>query len=134
MSKSAMYTSNTTTQALAVGEPISLGSVIRRFGPNIKLNGESISVNGGGYYVVDASFTVTATTAGTVTITLLKDNVAVQGAVASASVAVGDVVTMSIDAIIREYGCCCDNNSVLTFVLGGTAESITNASVVVEKI
>lgn len=134
MSKSAIYTSNTSTQALAVGSNVSLGTVIRRFGQNIRLDGDAIQITGGGYYVVDASFTITATYPGTVTISLLKDNVAVQGAIASASVVAGDVVTVSIDALIREFGCCCDNNATLTFVIGGVAESITNASVVVEKI
>lgn len=134
MSKSAIYTSNTTTQALAIGSAIDPGNVVRRFGCNVNLLGNSIAVVGAGYYSVDGQFTITATNAGTATITLLRDGVAVPGAVASASVAAGDVVTVGINALVREYGCCANNSSSLSFVLGGVAESITNASIVVERL
>lgn len=132
--KSAIYTANTSVQTLAVGSEIDLGNIIRRFGSNVNLNGDAININGSGYYDVSASFTITGTNAGTVNIVLLKDGVAIPGAVASVVVAVGDVVTIPIKALVREFGCCYDNNSNLTFVLTGTAESITNASVVVERI
>lgn len=134
MGKSAIYTSNTTAQALAIGSAISPGSIIRRFGPNLNLSGESINVTGAGYYSIDASFVITATNAGTVIITLVKDGVAVPGAIASASLAVGDVATISINALVREFGCCCDNNSNLNFVLSGAAETISNASIVIERV
>lgn len=134
MSKSAIYTSNTSAQALAVGSTISLGTIIRRFGQNVRLSGDAIYISGAGYYDIDASFTVTATNAGTVEIYAMKDNVAIPGAIASVSLAVGDVATISINALVREFGCCADNNSPITFVIGGTAETITNASVVVERI
>lgn len=134
MSKSAIYTVNTNTQALAAGATVALGNVVRRYGQNITLNGNSINITGAGYYKVTADVTITGTTAGTVGISLLKDGVAVSGATSNVSVAVGDVATIPILALIREYGCCCDNNSNLTFVLITTAETVSNISVVVEKI
>ena len=133
MSKSAIYTQNSTTQALAVGSTISLGSILRRFGANLNLSGNnSIVVCGGGYYSVNATITLVGTTAGTATVSLFKDGV--EYVTSSVSLAVGDVVTIPLTALIREFGCCCDNNSNLTFVLGGVAESISNISVVAERI
>lgn len=134
MSKSAIYTANTNAQALAAGSIINLGSIIRRFGQNINLASNNIAVSGAGYYKVNADITITGTTAGTVSVNMLKDGTQVVGATSSVSVAVGDVVTIPLQALVREYGCCCDNNSNLTFVLSGTAETVSNITVTVEKI
>jgi len=134
--KSAMYTANTTNQTLTAGSTVDLGSIIRRFGQNINLNGDDINVSGAGYYDINAEFvlTGTATSAATTTITLMKDGVGVQGATTSVSMAAGDVVTVGINALVREYGCCCDNNSNLSFLISGTGAIVNNASVVVEKV
>ena len=51
--KSAIFTANTTAQTVAVGGTLSLGSIIRRYGCDLNLNGNSITVNGcndAGYY------------------------------------------------------------------------------------
>lgn len=73
------------------------------------------------------------TAIGTVTVTLLKDGVAVPGATASASVSTaGDAVNLSIDALVREQ--CCDSTSTLTLVLTGAAATVTNVAAVVEKL
>lgn len=136
MSKSAIYVVNTTNQTLISGQVINIGSVIRRFGQNINLNGENIAIQGGGYYDVDAEFifTGTATSATATTITLLKDNVAVPGAFCEFTLAAGDVVTAGINALIREFGCCCDNYSNLSFIVSGGAVTMNNISIVVEKV
>lgn len=134
MSKSAIYTANTTEQALAIGASIDPGTIIRRYGPNINLVGNAININGAGYYSVNASFIILGTAAGTATISLVRDGVAIPGATASASLGVGDVATLSIDALVREFGCCCNNNSNLSFVLSGTPGTISNVAIVVERI
>lgn len=131
MSKSIIYTDNETAQVTAVGSTIGLGNVIRRFGQNLRLNGNAINVCGAGYYKIDANITIEATTAGTATISLVKDGVIY--ASRSVDLAVGNLVVVPLDVVIREYGCCCDNNSNLTFVLGGTAQTISQISVIVEK-
>ena len=66
-----------TPTAVAVDGVIPLGSLIRRYGCDVALNGNAVNITGTGYYDVDASVTVTSTAAGTVTITLYKDGVAV---------------------------------------------------------
>ena len=85
MSKSAIYTVNSSAQNVAVNGTISLGTIIRRYGPNLNLSGNAVSVSGGGYYDIDASITVAPTAAGNVTVTAYKDNVAIPGATATGS-------------------------------------------------
>jgi hypothetical protein len=135
MSKSAIYTVNNTTQAVAVGGTINLGTINRRFGQCIDLAGTGIQLNGPGYYNVEASFTVEPTAAGTVIITMYKDGVAVPGAVAySTATAADDPVNLSISSIVRKFCPCADGIESLTFVLTGTAANIINSAVVVEKL
>ena len=86
MSKSAIYTVNQSAQNVAVNGIINLGTIIRRFGPNLDLSGDAIMLNGAGYYDIDASITLAPTAAGNVTITAYKDNVAIPGATATEAV------------------------------------------------
>lgn len=83
--KSALYTAMQTPTEVAVNGVIPLGSLIRRYGCDITLNGNAANIVGNGYYDVDASITVAPTAAGTVTATLYKDGIAVPGATASAA-------------------------------------------------
>lgn len=131
--KSAIYTVNNTLSTIAAAGTIPLGTTIRRFGCNLQLSGTGITVEGSGYYSVNASFTVTPSVAGTVTITLLKDGVVVPGASAAATTsAAAESVNLAIDSIIRLQ--CCDSTSTLTFVLSGGESTLNNAAVVVEKL
>lgn len=132
---SAIYTANTSAQNVAVNGNINLGSIIRKFGCNIDLTGDAIRIAGAGYYDIDASFTVAPTAAGNVTITAYKDNVAIPGATATETVtAANDVVNLNFSSLVREFCSCCEGASNLTFVLSGTAASVTNSAIIVEKI
>ena len=134
MSKSLIYTVNTSVQNVAVDGIISPGTVIRRFGPNLSLSGNAIQIAGAGYYEINASFVVAPTAEGEVTITVYVNNVPVQGAIATATVAAaGDSVTLSIDSVFRQQCQCCEGLSNLTFVLTGTAANVTNSAIVVDK-
>lgn len=131
--KSALYVSNTGAQAVAVGGTIALGSIIRRFGCAINLNGNGITIDQPGYYDVAASITVAATAAGPVTVTLLRDGVAVAGATATGTAAAaGDSVNLSIDALVRQ-ACGC-SGSTLTLVLTAGAGTVTNVALKVVKL
>lgn len=136
MSKSAIYTANTTTQAVSVGGTLSLGTVIRRFGCDLSQNGNSITIDGcnsSGYYDVNASITAAPTAAGAVTVTMFRNGVAVPGATASAAVSTANnPVALPITAIIRER--CCGDDSALTLVLTGTAANVSNVAVTVERL
>lgn len=130
--KSALYTAMQTPTAVAVGGVIPLGSLLRRYGCDISLNGNAVNITGTGYYDVDASITVAPTAAGTVTATLYKDGVAVPGASASAAAAAGAPVTLAFPALVRQA--CCASGSALTLVLTGAAATVSNVALRVQRI
>lgn len=135
MSKSAIYTVNSSAQNVAVNGIIDLGTVVRRFGNSFTLSGNGIRVCGGGYCDLDASFTLAPTAVGNVTITAFKDGVAIPGATATASVSTANnPVNISLSSMFREPCQCCDGCSSITFQLTGTAASVTNTAVVMEKL
>lgn len=132
MSKSLIYTALETPTAVAAGGVIPLGNIVRRYGCNCNLNGSGIAINGQGYYNVDVSMEAVPDAAGTVTVQLLKDGVAVPGASAAATVAAAaTTVTLAFPATVR-LGCC-STGSVLTLLLTGAASTVNNAAVRVEK-
>lgn len=132
MSKSAIYTANTVSTAVAVNGIIPVGSTVRRFGQNIRQDGNTITVSGPGYYLVNVSATVVPTAAGTVTITGQKDGVAVSGATAAeTTAAAATTVNLSLAYIVRNT--CC-NSSILSFVLGGAASTVSNLAVSIVKL
>ena len=133
MGKSLIQTVNQSTQAVASNSIIDLGSVIRRFGCNLRLNGNAIEVEGEGYYTIDANITLAPTTAGNVTVALYRNGVAITGATATGSVSTaGNPITLPIQTTIRE-GCGCDGGTSLTVVLVAGASTVSNVAVRVEK-
>lgn len=135
--KSALYAAMQTPSAVAVGGVIPLGSLIRRYGCDVSLNGNAVNITGGnqsaGYYDVDASLTVAPAAVGTVTVTLYKDGVAVPGATASATAAAADdALDLNITALVRQV--CCAAGSALTLVLTGAAASVENVALRVQRI
>ena len=133
MSKSAIYTTNTTAPTIAVDGIIPVGTTTRRYGCNIRQDGNAITLCGQGYYLVNVSATVTPTAAGTVSVTAQKDGVAIVGATGSETVAaVSNAANISITAIVRN-ACGCDS-SILSFILGGVAAVVDNFAVTVEKL
>lgn len=135
MSRSALYTANVSDQTVAIGNTLNLGSIVRRYGCNLDLSGSTIRVAGEGYYNFNVNATIAPTEAGTVTITLYKNNVPISGATASETAGTaGDNVNVSIDCLIRENCSICDGPSNITVVLSGAAATVSNVVVVAEKI
>ena len=133
MSKSAIYTTNTAAPTIAVDGIIPVGTTTRRYGCNIRQDGNAITLCGQGYYLVNVSATVTPTAAGTVSVTAQKDGVSIVGATGSETVAaVSNDANISITAIVRN-ACGCDS-SILSFILGGVAAVVDNFAVTVEKL
>lgn len=131
--KSLIYVAMQAPTAVAVNGIIPLGTIVRRYGCNCNLNGNGIAINGQGYYDVDVSVEAVPDAAGTVTVQLLKDGVAVPGATAAATVAaVANTVTLAFPATVR-LGCC-STGSVLTLLLTGAASTVNNVAARVEKI
>lgn len=133
MSKSAIYTTNTSAPTVAIGGIIPVGSTTRRYGCNIKQDGNTITLCGNGYYLVNVSATVTPSAAGTVSVTAQKDGVEITGATGSETVAAASTtVNIGLTAIIRN-ACGCES-SILSFVLGGVAAVVNNLAVTVVKL
>lgn len=130
--KSAVYAAMQTPTGVAVNGDIPLGSLIRRYGSDIELNGNAVNLTGAGYYDVDASISIAPIAAGTVTVTLFKDGVAVPGANASAALAAGTVGDVNITALVRQV--CCAAGSALTLVLSGAAATVYNVALRVQRI
>lgn len=136
--KAAIYTANTTAQTLAAGATIALGTIVRRFGndrcgnPTINLSGNGITLNECGYYKVSTRVIDAPTAAGTVTVTLFQDGVAIPGAIGSNTAAAATNPTgVTAGGIVRVVGCA---TSTITAVLTAGAGSVTNVSVDVEKL
>ena len=133
MSKSAIYVVNNSAQTLAVGNTVALGVVNRRFGCAIDLNGNSVTLDDQGYYDVNVSVTAAPTAAGTVTVTLFNNGVAVPGATASATAAAaGDPVNVSFESLVRVF--CGASTASLTLVLTDASSTVSNVALVVTKI
>lgn len=130
--KSALYAALQTPTAVAIDGVIPLGSLIRRYGCDISLNGNAVNLSNAGYYDVDVSVTVAPTAAGTVTATLVKDGVAIPGATASAAAAAGAPTVLSFPALVRQA--CCAAGSALTLVLTGAAATVNNVALRVQRI
>lgn len=134
MSKSLIYTANTSGAAVPIGNTVPVGSIIRRYGNCIDATGSAINVQEKGYYEVDVSASVTAAAAGDVVLALTQDGVPVPGARAAATVttATTQVVDLSFSAVIR-IACC--GNSNLSVLVGGTAvPTIQNMALRVVKV
>lgn len=130
--KSAIYVVNTTTgTALASGASYVPQTVVRRFGPSIQMAGNGVTISGAGYYDVEATVTVEATAAGTLTASLYKDNVPVVGATASVTAVADTVYTLPINALVRQNCNCSESN--LTIELSGVASTSVNLAWTVEK-
>ena len=133
MGKSLIQTTNQSQQAVAVNSIISPGSVLRRFGCNLRLSGNAIEVVGEGYYKIDCNVSVAPTAVGSVTVALYNNGVQIPGAIAyGASPTVGSPVTLPIETTIRQ-ACCCDSADNITCVLLAGAGVVSNVSIRVEK-
>jgi hypothetical protein len=132
MAKSAIYTASTGTQTVSAGGTIALGSVVRRFGGCVNLNGNGINLTAPGYYLVNVSTTASPTAAGNISLTMLNNGVAVPGAISTSSVSTaGSPATLDSTIIIKVN--CCGNAATLTLVMSSAA-TVNNVAVTVVKI
>ena len=133
MSRSLIQTTNQTTQAVALNGIISLGSVLRRFGCNLRLSGNAVECVGEGYYTISCNVSVAPTAAGDVAVALFDNGVQIPGAIAYGSVAAaGDLITLPIETTIRQ-GCCCDSADSVTVVLLAGPGDVENVGMRIEK-
>lgn len=132
MSKSVIYAGNNATQITTVaGSVVAFNNVVRRYGCNLGLSGGNVTLQGQGYYDVDVNITFTGISAGTLTVQVYKDGVAIPYANASVTTGADTINNLNIPCIVRECGCC--DCSTITVVAGGVDVNITNAGIVVSK-
>ena len=133
MSKSLIQLYNESTQAVTVGNVINLGSVLRRYGCNLRLSGGAVEVDGPGYYEADIAVIVEPTAVGNVTVALFENNVQIPGAIASGYVAEAESpITLPIMTTIRK-GCNCDGASQIVLKLIEGPGNVTNVSTKIVK-
>lgn len=128
---SALYTANTSEQALLGNAQIPFGSIIRRFGRFCNVNGSDVIIgdccnkDGNGYYNVDCSVTLEPTAIGSVSAQLYVNGEPYPGAVQTGySAAAGNPVPLSFTATVRLFGCA--NFATLQVRLGDEAATVTN--------
>lgn len=133
--KSALYTVNNTnttiTATTTTPAQIPFGSIIRRFGKYVNLEGGSIFCCDSGYFKVNCSITITPAEAGIITAQIYQDGIPIPGAFASATATADGTINLSIDTLIRNCGCNC--NSVITLTIDADSV-INNISTVIEKL
>lgn len=127
--KSIVYATNTSTQTVAVNGSISFGTPIRRNGYNCNVFNDGI-IEGAGLYEVLTNITIAGAAAGTATVTLYKDGLAIPGAQATIPTTTSSVDTISIPCIVRN-SCC--KESIISAVVTGVGITVNNASIIIEK-
>lgn len=136
MSKSLIQVANTSIQAVTptANAPaiVSLGNTVRRYGCNLKLNGNSIEETGQGYYELEGTITVAPTAAGIVTVALFENGEIMPGSLVSGSVSTAtNPVTLPLLATSR-IACCCNSSSITVGVVEGVG-NVSNVSLRVVK-
>ena len=63
MSKSAIYTTNTSTPTVEIGGIVPVGATTRRYGCNVRQDGNTITLCGQGYYLINVSATMSPSAA-----------------------------------------------------------------------
>ena len=128
--KSGIYTATTTDQAVGANSALPLGSIIRRFGCSVDLNGNGVNIREQGYYNVDGSITYTPTDAGLLTVQLMADGVAVPGASASVTAVAATTYNLDIVGMVRR---CCSAPGTLTLMVN-LAGTVNNVGLIVGKV
>ena len=131
---SAIYCVNTTSQSLLANAQIPFGTIVRRFGRFVNLDGFGITLCGQGYYECNCSVTLEPAAIGNVSVQLYLNGEPYPGAIATAYVATADEpINLSFPAIIRVKGCEEDTASTVMVRLGAAA-TIDNMAFTAKKI
>lgn len=135
MSNSAIYTVNSNT-AVAANGAVPFGSIIRRFGSCVNLDGSDITVCGQGYYSVGCSVTLVPVAAGNIGIQLYADGTPVPGASQTGVGAAGSPLALNLSALVRQKCCGATSLSLRIVTPSGvtTGATVQNCACVVEKI
>lgn len=133
MSCALIQVVNASSQNVEAGGIINPGTIVRRYGQCFGLSGNGITINGNGYFDINAVVTVAPTAAGEVVVQAYENGTAIPGAIATGTAAAADnPITLPIIATIRK-ACACSGMSSITFGLVEGAGNVTNISIRGEK-
>lgn len=130
--KNLIYTANETTTTVAIGSPIPVGTIARRYGNCITASGSAITINRPGYYEVGVNATYSPSADGNVSFELQTDGTTVSGASATTSAVTTGIYQNSFSSIIRVF--CCKPVTLQVVTNGTAAPVVSNFSVMVEGI
>lgn len=109
------------------------GTPVVDSGCSLTLNTAGITVNKSGLYHFSADVTMAPTAAGTSTIQLYKDGVALPCAIAQDTAETGNTFTTHVETDLC-INTCCVNHPVITLVASGVAGTITHTCVGAVKL
>ena len=133
MCNSAIYINQSANPLVQPDDIIPLGTTIRRFGCDIKQDGNTVSLCDSGYYKVDVIVTATASATDPLKVVLERNGAAVIGGFAEVTpAAVGTQVVLPISVIVRDS--CRSGDVALAVRLENAEAKILNMTTVVEKL
>ena len=122
---SAIYCVNTTSQSYDANSQMPFGYVVRRYGGNVRLDGNALMLRGAGYYAIDVVLNTAPTGAGDITAQLYMDGVPVPGASTTVTATAGDTVALPISCMVRNCGQCCESSLTLLVDAAHTPVGLT---------
>ena len=133
MCKSALYTANVVPENVNIGDSVSFGEAIRRFGNSIRVVGGNIVTKGCGDYnfVINVDYTGASTGTTATTFTVYDNGQPIPGAKKTVTTGASAVEDLTIPFMAKNT-CCMEH--IITVVVSG--QNITNvtASATVTKI
>lgn len=127
-----------TNQSVAVDDTLNFNVTRILTGCTVKhVDGSaSFTLTKPGYYYVTFNADVLGTAAGNVTAELINGSVAVPGATATTTIAIGETESITFATIIRVLPSCAaiDNTTTLTILNTGVEVTYTNANINITKL
>lgn len=125
MSCPSKICTNLSNYAVAEGSQGPFGTIVRRYGRNLQLDGQGINMLGPGYYDLSASLSFIPTATGPVTIQFYQDGVEVRSAVATSQGTASEPVNLFVTSELRNCGCDCNTTLAYTISAAGTIANLT---------
>lgn len=127
-----------TNQSVAVDDTLNFNVTRILTGCTVKhVDGSaSFTLTKPGYYYITFNADVLGTAAGNVTVELINGSVAVPGATATTTIAIGETETIAFATIVRVLPSCAtiDNTTTLTILNTGVEVTYTNANINITKL
>lgn len=133
MCKALIYTVNSASTAATLNAPVEIGSIIHKYGCAIHSDSSSFRITDSGYYDIDVSATFTAAVPGDVTLNVYSNGVLIPGATATETVTTANTEIRSVHFSATTKLNCWRDTKMLTIVATGTAPTITNIAVQIER-